>query len=236
MKAQNALKTTLAAGVITLGVVVAPAGAEASGVAREPSAITDTERALDRYQSGIAALDQDALADSARHFREAISLDPTLLGARRYYARILATTGRIERAETVLKAGLEFDPHNVPTARLLARIAAEADHSAVAIEALEAIRPPESSNDTYVRAHLANHYREAGRYEKASAVYARLHAIEPDNPDWRIGRAFAEDRFGATDSAITAWQAVVDHDDKLERSIIDYAKARIEALGGKHEG
>ena len=199
--------------------------AQADGMKRAPSSTSADERALDRYHHGRRAMDEGDLLIAARYFREAISLDRRLLGARRAYARILVLTDRPKRAQSVLAEGLEIASDDLPTARLLARIARSNGNIEMAIRALEAIRPPADSPETQIRAHLGDLYRRSEQYAKAAAVYAELRAAQPSAPEWILGEAISQDRRGEAKAARTAWSALLDRDG-LDDSVRRYAENR----------
>ena len=199
--------------------------AQADGMKRAPSSTSADERALDRYHDGRRAMDEGDLLIAARYFREAISLDRRLLGARRAYARILVVTDRPERAQSVLAKGLEIVPDDLPTARLLARIARSNGNTEMAIRALEAIRPPADSPETQIRSHLGDLYRRNKQYAKAAAVYAELRAVQPAAPKWILGEAISQDRRGETEAARKAWTALLEQDG-VGKAVRRYAENR----------
>lgn len=203
--------------------------AQADGMQREPSSTSTTERALDRYHDGRRAMDKGDLLIAARYFREAISLDRRLQGARRAYARILVVTERPERAQSVLAEGLDIVPDDLETARLLARIARGNNDIDMAIRALEAIRPPADSPETQIRAHLGDLYRRSEQYARAADVYAELRQVQPAAPEWILGEAISQDRRGESKAARAAWSALLDRDE-LDGSIRRYAENRRETL------
>jgi MSHA biogenesis protein MshN len=208
---------------------VGPALAQTGDMQRSPSNVTAEERALERYHQGERALEGDELLAAARHFREALSLDPALLAARRGYARILIATDRLGRAQAILAEGLTRAPDDLETARLLARVARQNNDAATAIDALEAIRPPAEAPAGRIRAHLADLYRQTGQLAEAAAVYAELRGLEPDNPAWILGEAVCQDRLGANKSARRAWQALLDHP-RIDERVRTYARNRYQAL------
>ena len=217
--------------ILALSVAIGAPGAMAQneGMQREPSSVADGERALSLYHQGKRAMDAGELADASRQFREALSLDPGLLIARRAYARILISAGRPDRAQDVLAKGLDVAPGDLTTARMLARIARENNDAAVAIEALESIQPPAESRDTLLRAHLADLYRRTGQHGKAAEVYAELQNAEPSNPAWMLGRATSLDHHGQAKAARKAWSALIERED-LDPRIIEYGENRVAAL------
>ena len=217
----------LFAAVISIALITtAPmAVAQADGMKRAPSSTSADERALDRYQDGRRAMDNGDLLIAARYFREAISLDRNLLGARRAYARILVVTERPERAQSVLAEGLEIVPDDLPTARLLARVARRNNDIKMAIRALEAIRPPADSPETQIRSHLGDLYRRNKQYAKAAAVYAELRAVQPSAPKWILGEAISQDRRGEAEAARKAWTALLEQDG-VDNAVRRYAENR----------
>ena len=203
--------------------------AQSDGMQRAPSSTSADERALDRYQDGRRAMDNGDLLIAARFFREAISLDRNLLGARRAYARILVVTERPERAQSVLAEGLKVAPDDLPTARLLARIARSNNDIDMAIRALEAIRPPADFPETRIRSHLGDLYRRSEQYGKAAAVYAELREVQPAAPAWILGEAISQDRRGEAKAARAAWSALLEREG-LDESVRRYAENRAETL------
>jgi len=218
----------LMAALTALG-ITATALAQDGEMQRSPSTVSTEERALERYHEAQRALAGDDLLAAARHFREALSLDPTLLAARRGYARILIATDRLGRAQAVLAEGLTRVPDDLETARLLARVARQNNDAATAIDALEAIRPPAEAPATPIRAHLADLYRQTGQHAEAAGVYAELRGVEPNNPAWILGEALCQDRLGASEPARRAWGELLDQPD-VDASIRDYARNRRQAL------
>lgn len=213
--------------MLLTGSVAVPA--QSDGMSREPSTITAEERALSRYHAGERALDAGDLSRAATKFREALSLDRGLLSARRSYARILMVTRRPERAQDVLLEGLALAPGDLPTARMLARIARANNDAATAIEALESIRPPAESSETHLRSHLADLYRRTEQYDQAANVYAELRRAEPDAAAWILGEAICHDRRGAVESAHKAWGALLESE-SLDERVRRYARQRQTAL------
>ena len=215
--------------IVMIGVavlVITPvAVVQADGMKRAPSSTSADERALDRYHQGRRAMDEGDLLIAARYFREAVSLDRGLLSARRAYARILMATERPGRAQSVLAEGLEIVPDDLPTARLLARIARGNNDTEMAIRALEAIRPPADSPETQIRSHLGDLYRHNKQYAKAAAVYAELRAVQPSAPEWILGEAISHDRHGEAGAAREAWSALLKQDG-VDKSVHRYAENR----------
>ncbi|WP_159299877.1 tetratricopeptide repeat protein [Spiribacter sp. SSL99] len=218
----------LMAALTALGLVT-PALGQSGDMQRSPSTVSAEARALERFHDGQRALEGDELLTAARHFREALSLDPTLLVARRGYARILIVTDRLDRAQAVLATGLERVPDDLATARMLARVAQQNDDPATAIRALKAIRPPADAPTTDIPANLAALYRQTGQYSEAAAVYADLRRVEPDNPTWVLGEAVCLDRLGRTQPARSAWGDLLEYPD-VDQRILDYARNRHQAL------
>ena len=203
--------------------------AQTDGMKRAPSSTSADERALDRYHQGRRAMNEGDLLIAARYFREAISLDRNLLGARRAYARILVVTERPERAQSVLAEGLEVASNDLPTARLLARIARGNNDIDMAIQALEAIRPPTNSPETQIRSHLGDLYRRNEQYAKAAAVYAELRTVDSGAPEWILGEAISQDRRGEAEAAREAWSMLLKQDG-VNDAIRRYAENRRETL------
>jgi MSHA biogenesis protein MshN len=227
MTRQHSLISTALGLLLLAGATAAPA--QGDGMNREPSTITAEERALSRYHAGERALDAGDLSRAATKFREALSLDRELLSARRSYARILMVTRRPERAQDVLLEGLALAPGDLPTARMLARIARANNDADTAIKALESVRPPADSSETHLRSHLADLYRRTEQYDQAANLYAELRRAEPDATAWILGEAICHDRRGAVESAHDAWGALLEVE-TLDERIRTYASQRQAAL------
>ncbi|RZU98605.1 tetratricopeptide repeat protein [Spiribacter vilamensis] len=214
---------------ITLAIMAPTALAQSEGMQRAPSSVADGERALSLYHQGRRNIEAGELASASRQFREALSLDPGLMVARRAYARILMSAGRPDRAQGVLTRGLEVKPGDFVTARMLARIARDNNDAAVAIRALESIRPPVDSKDTYLRSHLADLYRRTGQHAKAAEIYAELHKADPSDPAWVLGRATSLDHHGSRQEARELWSSLLERDD-IDPQIRNYGEDRVTAL------
>lgn len=207
----------------------ADALAQNEALERAPSMVAPDERALILYHEGRHAMDRGELAVGARHFREALSLDPSLQVARQDYAHVLLAAGRPERAQSVLALGLELVPGDSSLARMLVRVARENGDIERAIRVLESIRPDADAEEITLRAHLAELYRETERYDQAARLYAELQTVEPTASKWILGEATSLDHLGATAEAAMAWAELMDHDD-IDPSIRRYAEMRLASL------
>ena len=232
MKTLN--RTVMPALALGLAAAITAGSVEASGVSRSESQTPAAERALNHFETGMRHLEGDDAGKAARAFREAIAIDPNMTRARQSYARLLVATGRPQRAQAVLEPALGGDDaESMSAALLLARVAMSNGDREAAIEAFESIRPSAKSESTRIRAHLADLYRADGQYARAAAIYKQLRAIEPNNPAWMLGEAHAQDRNGRGAVALDAWRSLMNHSEALERDVRDYARSRIDVLGGQ---
>lgn len=202
---------------------------QAGAFSRRPTERNPGERARVLVDQAREHLQAGEVYDAARTYRRALDLDPEQHVARQGYARILAASGRQERAREVLRAGIEIAPGDQAMARFYAALAHELGDPGSAIAALEQVREAADRPPGSVEAQLAGVHRSVGQHEQALALYEELLEHEPGNLRWQLGVAVTADAAGRTDRARAAWQAVVDAGPDRDE-VAGHARSRLEAL------
>lgn len=175
-------------------------------------------RAIEAWRSGHA---KAALA--AAH--EALTLDPAHVSTRTLAATLELEAGNPDRAETLLRSGLERAPMDRSLAFLLARTQASGGEVGGALATLEHWRLDDAPASGLRAALLAR----AGRWPEAQAAYESTARLEPSNGLWWFGLGVVLDAQSDTLRAREAYERA--------RSIglsspdqADYAEQRLRAM------
>src|SRR5690606_8398887 len=161
--------------------------ARAAGEYREAFELT-ANRPESRSALGAFELASGDLAAAARHYEDALRLDPGFLPARLNYADVLRQRGEDERAGALLREGIERHPDDAaprPTSGLYLVRAGEPQAALAELERAVQLDPA-SSRYVYV---LAVAHHSLGEPEAALALLERARERFPG--DFDIGWALA---------------------------------------------
>ena len=194
----------------------AAASRPSTGVGRAPTRAAGTASAGARtakvtrpsgeelYARARGALERGDDTQAEALLSDALAAKPGLHYAREDLGNLHIRRGRLDDAESVVRAGLERDPSFVGYRRLAARLELARDRPDGAVEVL--LRdPPPVERDVDYHALMASAYQRLGRHEEAARGYRELARVQPDEASWFAGYGLSRDALGDAPAALTAY-------------------------------
>lgn len=156
---------------------------------------------------GTIRFRQKRLEESANFLREAIRLDPNLLGARLSLAEIYSFQNKSSLAQDLYKKVLELDPSNAPASFAMARLENARGNYQRSLELAKPILPAlKRTPDGLVL--LAEDYLKTGDSAAASALADDWMGLENSSPTWSMKFALLLAHGGAVPEAIEVLERV----------------------------
>jgi tetratricopeptide (TPR) repeat protein len=129
-------------------------------------------------EQGIAARARGAWTEAAQHFRDAVALRPSNLGARGELAFTLLSSGALEEAREACRSILLDDARNANALAMLGNISRRQGDQLAALEYFEQAVASDPAN-LALKSEMANSLRQLERYDEAAeALFANL-AVDP---------------------------------------------------------
>jgi MSHA biogenesis protein MshN len=145
---------------------------------------TPSQEAEAKFRRAVQWLNQGHVSEAEQGFRAALSLDPSLEPARQALVSLLIDQRRLDEAQNLLRQGLTLDPAQVRFATVLARIFAERDDYAKALDVLRGCKGDVSRDPEYngLLGAVLQHMSKPG--EAADAYRAALRVAPQTGTAW----------------------------------------------------
>jgi len=161
-----------------------------------------------QIEKGLAAARAGRIEEAERALRAALEIDPEDTPSRLQLGELLGAQGRLDEARAELEAAARRSPDDSRILLRLGQVAALAGDDAGAIARLGAAVEAHSGSTT-AQLSLAKALQRSGRDEAALEHYRRTIALDPSNPEARLGRALTLVRLRRFGEARTAVEADV---------------------------
>ena len=195
--------------------------------------ITNRTTANEAQAHDLLLAARQALQDGAHQqattlLQDALDLDVALHEARENLLALYMRNNDLESAAKAVEAGLRLAPDNELYITTRARLLAEAEDYASAIQYLsEYIRSGKARTES--RSALAAFYQQVGEYSASTALYQYLLTIDPARTVWWLGLAISLENTGHTESSLAAFRQVL-QGRKSRPDLAQYARQRISVL------
>jgi tetratricopeptide (TPR) repeat protein len=151
---------------------------------------------------GTIRFQQKRLNESASFFRQAIQLNPRLLGAHLSLAEVYTIQGKTERAQVLFRQALTLDPSNVVARLALARTEAEKGNYQSSLDLANPILPALKHSPDGLLV-LAADFAKLGERELLANLASDWARLDNAAPEWSIKFALLLANGGAIPEAIT---------------------------------
>lgn len=176
-----------------------------AAITRQDRIAEPRENAERLYRSAVGTLNQGRIAEATEVLQAALREDPAHLAARQVWIKLLIDARAWDRAQAVLREGLERVPQHWSWALLLSRLQIDRGDADGALKTLERSENAATSNAAYQGAVGAVLHR-LGRYAEAETRYAIAVRLDPAAGRWWVGRGMALDSAGKHSDARDAYQ------------------------------
>jgi tetratricopeptide (TPR) repeat protein len=183
----------------------------------------------DEFEEARTFLSQGRNNEAIQTLTNILANDPEFFSARDLLATIFYEQGNFEKANAVLKKGLQQRPLYPPYVRLTAEIMMTKGRLNEALNLLQEAPPTLKEYPEY-HALLAALYQRIGKPDYAEGLYEKLLTLQPDNVIWWLGLGIARESMNKKFEALDAF-AKADADG-LTPELRNYVESRISHLQG----
>jgi MSHA biogenesis protein MshN len=167
--------------------------------------ITPRQRAENAFSKANQAAQEGRTNDALAAYKEALLSDPTDKDARGAWIGLLLRLKRNDEAESVLRKGLQHDPHDASFAMLLARLQVDGGDVQLALQTLQKTLPYALGQPEY-QAFIAALLQRQNRHEEAVAHYQSALKMEPNSGIWLMGMGISLQALQRNDEARAAYR------------------------------
>ena len=179
------------------------------------------------YERALRRLDGGA-SDELQSF---VAGHPTHVAARERLALAWLAAGQTDAAETLLRAGLQFNPGEIRFARVLGHSVLSRGLAQDALTLLRPLAPPMAKDPEY-HALLAAAEQGTGAHALAAARYRGLLQVQAANGQWLVGLGISLAALGDSQAAAAAFNRALD-DRTLAEPLRAYAASEHVRLEGQ---
>ncbi|MFK5926754.1 MAG: hypothetical protein QM483_09005 [Desulfuromusa sp.] len=158
------------------------------------------------YQAGLKQLSQGNWAAAEVNFNQALLSNPELLDARLQLVGVLQQQMKLDKAEEILRQGIQLTPANTDLRKTYARLLLKAQRQGEAIDLLKTEPVPSVIQDLEYHALLAALLQDSKQFKAASLVYGDLVQARPQEALWWMGLAISLEQSGNAVPARNAYQ------------------------------
>lgn len=181
------------------------------------------------YQAGLKQLNQGSWAAAEVSFNQALLRNPELLDARLQLVRVLQQQMKLDKAEGILRQGIQLTPASTDLRKAYARLLLLAQRQDEAVDLLKTEPIPSVVQDLEYHALLAALLQDSKQFKAASLVYGDLVQVRPQEALWWMGLAISLDQLGNAELARNAYQKALNLPG-LRPDLQNYIHSRLQVL------
>ncbi len=181
------------------------------------------------YRAGLEQSRSGQIAEAEASFIQALLINPEFLDARLQLVSLLQQQRKFVKAEEFLQQGLSLTPESPVLRKTYARQLLQEQRGRKAVDLLRSSPVPMMAHDLEYHALLAAALQRVGEYAPASAVYAQLIKLRPQEALWWLGMAVSLEQSGHREESRDAYQKALSLPG-LRPDLQSYIQGRLQAL------